>query len=400
MSLTGFCNPGNPKDSHTRCPGSYSRGPAFPDMLMCTCECHTNSSPASEDTPSPTGGDAGEGPHLDTPTGYIVTNAAPETEEWFAGRRGGITGTDLPKILGDSKFGNALSVWLDKRGELKDEAGEEALWGQILEDPVAQEWASRHASTVVPVGVLAHVDAPWMRASLDRVVIDCPDEADTHRACGLEIKTRSAFVADQWRDGMPDSVLAQVAWGRLVSGFDHMHVAALIGGQRLVTFRYDRDEVLEQFLIDQARPVWAAVEEGTPPEVDPDSEGVLLALLDKLYGSRTGDREIDPDEAEKWLAQYADGGDLERQGAKLKTEAKTALVALIDDGAAGCVEGDRLFTYKPDAAKDTVTADSLRAFKAENPEHYADLVSAGLITTTNPRPTFRVSRKKKETDPS
>lgn len=38
--LTGFCTPGNPPSSHARCPGSYDRGPAFPDAVMCLCDCH------------------------------------------------------------------------------------------------------------------------------------------------------------------------------------------------------------------------------------------------------------------------------------------------------------------------------------------------------------------------
>lgn len=339
-----------------------------------------------------------------TPTGVLVANDPPESDAWFDARRGGITGTDLPKILGDSQYGNALSVWLDKRGELEDTAGEAARWGQLLEDVVAREWSTRQASTgrdpaIQRVGVLAHTTDPWMRASLDRVVYGCPDDpAGTRRqTCGLEVKTRSAFVSQDWRDGMPDSVLAQVAWGRLVSGLDHMHVAALIGGQRLVTFRYDRDAVLEQFLVDQARPVWTAVETGTPPEVAPDAGGVLLGLLDRLNASRDGERELDPVQAGEWLAEYEHGAQLEKQGAAKKTVAKTALVQLLGDGAIGLVDGVAAFTYKPDPAKDTVTAANLRAFAASDPDQYEALSTAGLITTTSPRPTFRVKPKKKDT---
>lgn len=373
---SGFCptdaSPGN--EWHSPCRGGHDANPTK-TWRPCVCTCHQ--------------------PALDTPTGVLVTNAAPETEEWFAARRGGITGTDLPKILGMSKYGNALSVWLDKRGEYLDEAGEAAMWGHVLEEPVAQEWARRTGATIAPIGVLAHHVDQWMRASLDRLVPHCP-EGDI-RACGLEIKTRSAFKADEWRDGMPDSVLAQVAWGRRVSGLHHMHVAALIGGQRLVTHRYDRDDVLEGYLLDAARPVWECVQDGTPPEVHPDADGVLLDLLDRLYSDRAGIVDLDPDQAEKWLAQYADGGDLEKQGKALKAEAKSALVQLLGPGEIGCVNDVPRLTYRPDPAGDTVTADNLRAYKTADPDRYDTLRDEGLITTTNPRPTFRlkpVKRKK------
>lgn len=385
---SGFCNAANPPESHARCRGEYVDDRHAGTVTPCACSCHQAATQIDQDIPAVV---------LDTPTGYVVTDSAPESPDWFAARRKGITGTDLPKILGLSKYGNALAVWLDKRGELDDDAGEAAHWGQILEDPVALEWARRHATTVEPVGVLAHHEARWMRASLDRIVIDCPDDHDTRGRCGLEIKTRSAFKADEWRDGMPDSVLAQVAWGRLVSGLDHMHVAALIGGQWLVTYRYDRDDVLEAYLVDQARPVWAAVEAGVPPEAAPDADGILLDLLDRLYTSREGERELDAEEARRWLAQYDDGGSLEKQGKALKAEAKTALVQLLGDGSTGCIDSVPVFTYKPDPAKETVAADALRAFKATEPEQYDALVEAGLITTTTPRPTFRLKKTKKET---
>lgn len=326
-----------------------------------------------------------------TPTGVLVTAAEPETDEWFAARRAGITGTDLPKILGLTKYGNALSVWLDKRGELDDEAGEAARWGQLLEDVVAEEWAHQHGTAVTDVGVLAHVDEPWMRASLDRLVAACPD-GEQHR-CALEVKTRSAWVADQWEDGVPDSVLAQTAWGLMVTGLHHHHVAALIGGQRLVSYRVDRDPVLEAYLTEAARPVWQAVVDGVPPEAHPDAEGVLLELLDRIYAKRDGDRELDPGTAGEWLALYADGLELEKKGAGLKVQAKTALVQLLDDGDTGLVLGAPAFTYKRPEPGNTMPAAEVRRLAKERPYLFAALVNRGFITTTNPGPRFDVKKR-------
>lgn len=371
--LSGFCNPSNDEASHRRCPEVC-------DGRACTCFCHWE--------PPVT---------LATPTGRLVTEADPETDEWFAARRAGITGTDLPKILGLTKYGNALSVWLDKRDELDDEAGEAAEWGHILEDPVAQEWARRNNTDVTRVGVLAHHEATWQRASLDRIVIDCPDDPDTRLCCGLEIKTRSAFKADEWRDGMPDSVLAQVAWGRIVSGLDHMHVAALIGGQRLVSYRYDRDDVLEDYLAQAALPVWSAVEEGTPPEAHPDSEGVLLDLLDRLYANREGARELDPEKAQPWLDQYAEGSDLERRAKALKTEAKTGLVQLLDDGDTGLLDDVPVFTYKRPAPGFAMPANEVRRLRTSDADLFQQLVDDGYITPTTPGPRFDLKTPKKET---
>lgn len=366
MTRSGWCGIGFPLShvNHNRC-----------TFDTCPCDCHLVPAPA-----------------LVTPAGVLATNAEPETDEWFAARRSGITGTDLPKILGLTKYGNALSVWLDKRGELEDDGpGEAARWGHILEEPVALEWAERQDALVRRIGVVANAEQPWMRASLDRLVDECPDGDE---ACGLEIKTRSAFKAADWRDGMPDDVLAQVAWGRIVTGLDHMHIAALIGGQRLTSFRYDRDEVLEAYLLGAARPVWAAVEAGTPPEVHPDAEGVLLDLLDRLYAKREGSVELDPDDVRPWLEQYAEGGDLERTGKAMKTEAKTALVQMLGAGQVGLVDETPVFTYKAPAASFGLPAEQERRLRKEMPVLWRDLADHQFITESSPRPRFALARRK------
>lgn len=331
-----------------------------------------------------------------TPTGVLVTDAVPESEAWFEARRAGITGTDLPKILGLTKYGNALSVWLDKRGELDDEAGEAARWGQLLEDAVAEEWAHRHGTAVSDVGVLAHVDEPWMRASLDRLVAACPDGEENR--CALEVKTRSAWVADQWAEGVPDSVLAQTTWGLMVTGLDHHHVAALIGGQRLVSYRVDRDPKLEEYLLDAARPVWQAVLDGVPPEAHPDSEGILLELLDRLYAKREGDRELDPGDAGEWIALYEDGLELAKRGEAAKTQAKTALVQMLDDGDTGLVLGAPRFTYKRPEPGYAMPAEQLRLLRRTRPYLFAALVNRGYITPTTPGPRFSLKAAPKNGD--
>lgn len=335
-------------------------------------------------------------PQLVTPNGVLVYDGPPVTPEWFAARREGITGTDLPKILGDSRYGNALSVWLDKRGELEDDdAMEAAHWGNILEDPVAQEWARRHGTSVSKVGVIAKVDERWIRASLDRLVEGCPDGDGR---CGLEVKTRSAYKARDYRgEEVPDDVLAQTTWGLIATGLNHMHVAVLLGGQKLLSFRVDRDPVLEGYLIEAAEKVWQAVLEGNPPEVHPDADGVLLAQLNEIYTKRLGEREL-PAKAAEYLEDYRGGNELERQGKQIKTRAKSALVQMLDDGEVGLLDGDVVFTYTAPDPSDQVTADSLRDLRRDNPELYEALREDGLISESTPNPRFNLKRKRATND--
>jgi putative phage-type endonuclease len=267
---------------------------------------------------------------LATPTSVLVSTAAPETPEWYAQRRAGITATDLPKILGLSRYGNALSVWADKRGDLPpDTAGEAALWGKILEEPVAQEWAARNGVNVLPIGTVAHGEHRWQLASLDRLVIGCPDGP-----CPLEVKTRSAFVGGDWRGDIPDDVLAQVTWQMHVTGYTHTHLAVLIGGQELRSFIVPLDPDVEALVTAEATRVWGHVQTGTPPDVDNDE--VLLRVLQALYPDRAGEVEADAALIRELVAAYDEGSAQEAAGKHRKTQAKAGLVALM--GA----DGDRI----------------------------------------------------------
>jgi putative phage-type endonuclease len=325
-----------------------------------------------------------------SPTGVLVTDAEPQTKPWFAARRQGITGTDLPKILGDSKYGNALSVWLDKRGEQVDEDVSEAgEWGNILEDPVAQEWARRHKKQVRRVGVIRHTELPWVRASLDRLVAGC----ETDGVCGLEVKTRSAFKAGDYREEIPDDVLAQVAWGRYTSGLPHMHVAVLIGGQQLVDFTYEPDTTLEDYLVEQAEKLWADIEAGHPPTVNADSDGILLNLLNRMYADRVGTKILKPEQTTTWVVQYREGLRIEKDGKALKEEAKSALVQLLDECDTAVVEDREIYTYKPPAATPAMNVANLKLLREEDPAIYEALQRRGFITVTAGSPRFSLKRE-------
>jgi putative phage-type endonuclease len=312
-----------------------------------------------------------------TPTGMLVSTALPQSDEWFAVRRAGITATDLPKILGLSKYGDARSVWHDKRGELpRDEAGEAAHWGHLLEGIVAGEWARRRAVTLEDVGVLANDEHRWMLAALDRLPDHCPDGDGP---CGLEIKTRSAYVAGRWRDDQPDDVLAQVAWQRMVTGLGHIHTAALIGGQRLVEHRYDRDEQLERLLLAEARQVWDQVQAGEMPVVEPGA--ILADMLDRLFPDRSGETEVEPGRGSALVEGYRHAQSLEREAKTTKEAARAAVLDALGPGEALVCDGAPLFTYRAQTKRSIPVA----ALKKADPALLTYLDAVGHLNETSSR---------------
>lgn len=312
-----------------------------------------------------------------TPTGVRVTLADADRTDWLAARRHGITATDIVKIVGASKYGSAIDVYADKVGEplVEDEALSEAgEWGQELEDYVARRWAERNGVTVRRIGLIAHQDDPWMLASLDRLVVGC----DLGR-CGAEIKTTGAWLADQWEDGIPERVDVQVQWQLAVSGLDHMHVAALIGGQRLVEHTIWQNEQRIARLTAAGALVWAAVVAGTPPEIDP--ELMTVELLERVYPERDGAKVIDGDIARQLLTEYAEAGAGEKAFKDTKERIKVELLTLLGDGEEAVdQDGASLFTYRAQAKRST----DLKRLEAEYPVAFAAVVSSSTSRTFRP----------------
>ncbi|HET8661101.1 MAG TPA: YqaJ viral recombinase family protein [Micromonosporaceae bacterium] len=327
-----------------------------------------------------------ETPARVTPDGVLLGSPEPESDEWFRLRRGGVTATDLPRILDLSPYGNARSVWHDKRGELpREEGGEAAHWGHLLEDVVAQEWARRHARdgraqvVVVPIGVIANAAEPWMRCALDRLVLDGCPVGGVGRICALEVKTRSAYVAGRWRDDVPDDVLAQVAWQRRVTGLDHIHIACLLGGQKLIEHRYERDDDLEAYLAGAAGALWRDVLNGTPPPVD--MTGVLADLLDALNPDRAGEKDVDDDTARRLLDAHLAARDAEKAAERQKEAARALVLSELGDAEVLTSGGSPIFTYR----QQTKTSINVRDLEDNDVELYEQVLAGGHITETTSR---------------
>ncbi|MCA6093466.1 YqaJ viral recombinase family protein [Streptomyces sp. SCA3-4] len=220
-----------------------------------------------------------------TPTGVVVAPAGLDREQWLAVRRKGVGGSDVAAVLGMSKYASAYEVYLDKRGELpldrpqSAELAEAAFWGHQHEPTIASVFAERTGLGVVEgPGTIAHVERRWMLANLDRAVIE---RGESTPSSLLEIKTRSAYQLDEWLLGVPDGPALQTHWYLAVTGYQHAYVAALLGGNRLIIHRVERDEQLVEHLVELVGRFWRGVLNGTPPAVD--GSKATADLLGHLY---------------------------------------------------------------------------------------------------------------------
>jgi putative phage-type endonuclease len=315
-----------------------------------------------------------------TPTARLVLPADAARSAWLRERLRGLGSSDIAAIMGVSTHRTAAHVYYEKRGELPLDApaGEAALWGTLHEETVAREWARRNNTVVRRVGLVAHVDDPEKMCTLDRQCRECPVSPEQREACALEIKTRSAWLAGKWRKGVPDDVLAQCLWQIIVTGYDHIHVAVLIGGNDYRQFVVHRSEHagLIANIITVADDLWNnCVLAGLPPEPSGDEPpDAMLDLYGQLHPNRQGlvhlDRELAALDA---LGEYVDASKAWTAADKAKKSAKARLYGFLGGAQAAVMNSDLAYSIEWTNKKSV----DLEHLQEAWPEAYADCVHDG-----------------------
>ena len=158
-------------------------------------------------------------------------------EEWLKFRRSGIGASDISAIAGINPWHSPIDVYLDKKGLTKDQGNEKMKWGNLLEQPVADEFAVLEKVKVQRVNAILRLrEQPFLLTSLDRVIRQngspLPIFAE-HGNGALEVKTTG--WGQSWEGGdIPSFYFVQLQWELRISGLKWGRFATLIGGQELL----------------------------------------------------------------------------------------------------------------------------------------------------------------------
>lgn len=209
-------------------------------------------------------------------------------QEWLEDRRKGIGGSDVATILGLNKYKSVYQLWLEKTGqvEVTSAQSEAAYWGNTLEEVVAEEFSKRTGKKVRKRNqVFEHQKYPFLRANIDRDVVG--------ENAVLECKTANQYLANEWDDDeIPIQYICQVQHYMNVLNLDYVYFAVLIGGQKFVWKKMERDQELIDMITEKLVAFWTEnVEKGIEPAIDG-----LKATSDFLT-----QRYLDTDESETEL---------------------------------------------------------------------------------------------------
>lgn len=221
------------------------------------------------------------------------------TAEQLAQRRKGLTATDMTKLTGLSKYGGAIDVLMDKRGiEAPFEDTDRVKWGNILEDPIRQDYAERHQVHMRVPGTLTHPKQPWAMATPDGIVWE-PEVAlkNGEPDWGWECKTHTSWLSHLYGEPGSDEVpaweLVQCAWNLYVArayyGVDmtRWDLTAFVDGVP-TDYTIHRDPELEGMLVETGQTFWQEHVRGGKP-LDPDGSESYSKELARRWPKHGGD---------------------------------------------------------------------------------------------------------------
>lgn len=206
-------------------------------------------------------------------------------QDWLAARAGYITSTDVSALFGLSPYKTALEVYIEKRTDSNDAdgftVGERMQWGLDLEHVIANRAAERHGLTnVQPVGWRLYADDDHrIAASIDFTADDAdggPVVIECKNVDGLMF--RDGWQADDEElISAPAHIELQVQTQLRCTGVTRILVAALVGGNRLVTGWRAQIPAVQKQITERVNEFWARE---TPPDpVYPDDAEAVCKLF-------------------------------------------------------------------------------------------------------------------------
>lgn len=291
-------------------------------------------------------------------------------EDFLAGRKAGLGGSDIGAILGLSKFKSAVDVWLDKTGRSQySESTIPQRLGIFAEEFVAQEYTIKTGRKVVRHNAqLVHPDYPFLIGNVDRLVVPHGEKIAAFKGQirtdrGMEAKAVSAFAGGEWgeddTDDVPPYYLTQCAWYRILTGCQFWDLAALIGNFRVEVYSLERDRELEELLVARAVEFWQNhVLTDIPP--DPQSESDVKALYPR---HQDGKRIKADQQVLELLDALKQERDFKKESEERETTILTDLKKRMQDAEALIIEGmdgKPLATWKTN--KDSRKIDYEQAF--------------------------------------
>jgi putative phage-type endonuclease len=231
----------------------------------------------------------------------LATYADLSETEWLELRENTIGGSDAAAIMAP-KFDTPVTLYLKKKGLMKDENSAYMECGKWMEKPIKERFEREMVASGFAVvvkdssAVYESKKYPGMTANIDGFVF-----FDGELCAGLEVKDCSVYLKNEWEDGKtPARVYAQCQHYMLVTGLHAFWVAAFVR-PNLEIRRITRDDEYINGMIEKELWFFQCLMNNEMPA--PCGLEVETKALANLYSNHT-DEMIDLPGMALWIRDY------------------------------------------------------------------------------------------------
>ncbi len=285
----------------------------------------------------------------------MKTITYPTREAWLADRPSRIGASEAPGILGEGYSGESAFATYEKKinptlDELVDATLAERLKIGTKMEPVIRdlfyEETGLDVFTQAEQVVCVSDERPHVSATLDGAVFEVGGGRGV-----WEAKNVGEYVASDWDDNsVPLRVQIQTQDQMYVTGYQFAYVAALLGGNRFVFRRIERNQRFIDAMLPVLDDFWDHVQRRDPPPAD-NTEATSKALK-RLYGNDNGEEILLPPEAAEWDENLKAAKSVIKAATAAKREAENKLKAAIAGATFGRLPDGSLYSWKTSERND------------------------------------------------
>lgn len=286
-------------------------------------------------------------------------------EEWLKWRQKGIGGSDAAAIAGLNPWKSPIAVYLEKIGETQagQTDNERMRIGRDLEDYVAKRFSEATGFKVRRRNaILQHPKHAFMLANIDRQIVGVNE--------GLECKVTNSYAKKDWIDNIPVHYEIQCHHYMAVTGYDAWWIAVLIGNEKFVYKKIERDEEIIKHLIQIEKDFWEnhVLKREMPA---PDGSSAAAEIIKKMYPQSEPDSfiELSPNKFESKLLRIDEIKELMSKLEEEKKQIEQEIQIEMGENEVALI-GDRKVTWK------SVTSNRFdsKKFAKDHPELYKKYV--------------------------
>jgi predicted phage-related endonuclease len=220
-------------------------------------------------------------------------------DDWHRLRAQNVGGSEVAALFGlQPQYALSLyALWHIKAGNVPPPPvdGERIEWGLELEQVIAKMAAKRGGWQIRKGGYEVDRTTPGLGCTLD-YIIDAPAEAEKELGFSgpgaLELKNVDWLVHRRsWLDDEPpEHIVLQLQHQLAATGFAWGVVAALVGGNHLLLYRYAARPKIIDAIRERVTEFWRSIREKREPKPD-GSSGAMHTIRHRFHPA--GDRPVD-----------------------------------------------------------------------------------------------------------